>query len=178
MGKRYRENNKMLSKEQTIPTKGKGSKLSTKMALFVEEYFVDFNASAACLRAGYKTKSPNKIATKLMNHPLVKQAIDKKKEERVQETQLTAEYVINKLVRIADRNEEANPNAALRSLELLGKHLGLYRDRQEISGPDGEAIHVKEEQIKRNAEEFTNKILQLSRRANGSLNLKSNTDEE
>ena len=62
----------MLTPKDTPPKKGKGSKLTKKMERFVEEYFVDLNASAACLRAGYKTSSPNKMATNLMNHPLVR----------------------------------------------------------------------------------------------------------
>jgi phage terminase small subunit len=164
----------MLTSDKTPPLKGKGSKLSTKMNMFVEEYFVDLNASAACLRAGYKTKAPNRLAGKLMSHPLVKEAINGRKKERIEETRLSAEYVINKLIAIADKQEEINASASLRALELLGKHLGLYRDRQEISGPDGEAIQVQQEQIRQNVDEFTRSIERLASRNSG----KTGTDGE
>lgn len=154
----------MLTPNATPPKTGKGSKLSKKMELFVEEYFVDLNASKACLRAGYKTQAPNRMASKLLNHPLVAEAIRQRTEERKEETKLSAEYVITKLIAIAERNEEGNPTAALRSLEMLGKTLGLFKDRQEISGPDGEAIQIQQEQIKQNVDEFTSRIASLAKR--------------
>lgn len=159
----------MLTRDSRIPQKGKGSKLTAKMQNFVDEYFVDFNGSAAVKRAGYKSTNPNKLAGKLLNHPLVMEAVAKKKKERQEKTELSAEYVIQKLIAIAERNEEGNPTAALRSLELLGKHLGLYKDRQEISGPDGEAIQM-EQKVKQNVDEFTSRIAGLAaRRGKGSV---------
>lgn len=154
----------MLTKDDKIPETGKGSKLTSKMQNFVDEYFVDFNGAAAVRRAGYKSSNPNKLAGKLLNHPLVAEAVAEKKKERQEKTELSAEYVIQKLISIADKREEDNPNASLRALELLGKHLGLYKDRQEISGPDGEAIQM-EQKTKQSAEEFTQKILSLSKKA-------------
>lgn len=153
-----------LQKGQEPPKTGKGSKLSPLMERFIEEYFVDFNASAAVLRAGYKTRNQNKMAAELMRHPLVKAEIDKRTDERRERMELTADYVINKLVAIVEDTERGNPSAALRGLELLGKHLGLYRDKQEISGPDGEAIHIKEEQVKQNAADFTRRLSSLAKR--------------
>ena len=157
-----------MTKDQTPPEKGKGSKLTDKMATFVDEYMIDLNASQAVLRAGYKTKAPHKMGAKLMNHPLVSAAIAERRRERQEETKLSADYVINKLVAIANKQEDESPQAALRALELLGKHLGLYRDRQEISGPDGEAIQM-EQKTKENAEEFTRKILSLASKADTKL---------
>lgn len=157
----------MLTPNDTPPKKGKGSKLTRKMEMFVEEYLVDLNASQACLRAGYKTTAPNRMAAKLINHPLVAEEIRKRTDQRKEETKLSAEYVITKLIAIAEKQEEINASASLRALELLGKHLGLYRDRQEISGPDGEAIQVQQEQIKQNVDEFTRSIERLASRNSG-----------
>ena len=158
----------MLTKNDTPPSEGKGSKLTTKMELFVNEYFVDLNASAAVIRAGYKTSAPNRMAHKLMNHPLVAQAIEERKKERIKETELSAEYVITKLIAIADKQEDANPQAAIRSLELLGKTLALFKDRQELSGPDGEAIQM-EQKTKESADEFNRKLLSLAAKADTKL---------
>lgn len=139
--------------------------LTTKMKNFVDEYFVDFNGSAAVRRAGYRSKNPHKMAGKLMNHPLVRQEIEKKKKEREEKTELTADYVINKLVAIADEEQSKNPQASLRSLELLGKYLGLYKDRQEISGPDGDAIQMETKKTEENIAAFKSKLNRLARRA-------------
>jgi len=148
---------------QEPPTKGKGSKLSSKMALFVEEYLVDLNASAAVLRAGYKTRNQNRMGAELLRHPLVKKVIDEKKDKRTERLELTSDYVLTKLVDIVEKSED-NPTAALRGLELLGKHLGLYRDRQEISGPDGGAIEM-EQKAEKNAADFTSQLSRLARRS-------------
>lgn len=160
----------MLKKDEPVPTTGRGSKLTPKMEAFVEEYMIDLNASQACKRAGYKTGNPSKLGTQLLNHPLVSQAIEARKADRRERRELTAEYVLEKLISLTERNEENNPAVAVRTLELLGRHLGLYKDRQEISGPDGEAIHVKEEQVKQNVADFTSKLASLaSRNGKGSV---------
>jgi len=152
-----------LTKGDPIPEKGKGSKLSGKMALFVREYLVDYNASKACLRAGYKTKDPNIYGMKLMKHPLISKEIEKHQQKKFERLELSADYVINKLISIVEETDASNPQAALRGLELLGKHLGLYRERQEISGPDGDAIRY-EQKIKEDNLAIESAIARLSSR--------------
>lgn len=149
-----------LKKGAEVPMKGKGSKLTTRMYVFIDEYMVSMNATKAYVAAGYKNNNPNRGATELLNHPLVKEEIDKRLNEKRERNELSADYVINKLIDIVDSTDRSNPQAALRGLELLGKHLGLYRDRQEISGPDGEAIAM-EQRITEDARDFTNKLKRL-----------------
>jgi len=150
-----------LRKGDIPPTKGRGSKLSNKMTRFVDEYMVDLNATQAVLRAGYKTKIPTKLGIELMNHPLVKQAVQERMAAKREDNELTAQYVLAKLQQIVENTESDNPQAALRGLELLGKHLGLYRDRQEISGPDGGAIEM-EQKVKEDAANFARKLARLA----------------
>jgi phage terminase small subunit len=132
------------------------------MLRFVEEFFVDYNASAAVRRAGYKVRgdNANRVASKLLNHPLVRIEIEKRKAERAKKTELTADYVLAKLVDVTEKTEKDADR--LRALELLGRHLGLYRDRQEISGPDGEAIHYQK--VTEDAAAFTSAIARLNER--------------
>ena len=78
--------------------------------------------------------------------------------------ELTSDYVLVSLMEIAEATKDKNPNAALRAYELLGKHLGLYRDRQEISGPDGQSIKYEQE-VKENVDEFTSRIAGLAKRS-------------
>lgn len=145
------------------PARGKGSKLSPKMARFVEEYLLDLNASAAVIRAGYKTRNNNRIGAELLRHPLVRKELDAHMSERRERMELNADYVLTKLVNIVENTEKGNPAAALRGLELLGKHLGLYRDRTEISGPDGGAIET-EQRVKEDVHDFTARIAGLAKR--------------
>lgn len=147
----------------TPPKKGKGSKLSPKMKAFIDEFFVDLNGAAAVLRAGYKTRNPSQIASELRAHPLVSAEIEKRQAERSEKLELSADFVINKLVSIVEKTEEGNPTAALRGLELLGKHLSLFTDKQEISGPDGEAIKM-EQKTNENVADFTSSLSRLIKR--------------
>lgn len=166
--------------DKTPPPKGPGSKLTPKMALFVSEYLVDFSGTHAVKRAGYKTTNPTKLSNELLRHPLVKREIEKFKQERFEKNELSAEYVIQKLISIVENTDKENPQAALRGLELLGKHLGMYRDRQEISGPDGESIK-HEQRITEDSRDFTSRLSRLAERAGEvrvvSLPLKTGTGE-
>jgi phage terminase small subunit len=153
-----------ISDPNNVPKKGKGSKLTPKMERFVEEYLVDLNASAAVKRAEYKTNNAHKMGAQLLQHPLVKAKIEEKMNERRERMELTADYVITKLINIIESTETNNPQAALRGLELAGKHLGLYKDRQEISGPDGDAIRVEEKKIDEDVADFQSKLARLTKR--------------
>lgn len=145
----------------TPPTKGKGSKLSHKMQMFVDEYIVDLNASKACVRAGYATNNPNRLGTDLLRHPLVIKAIDEKLAKRRERMEIKADYLINKLINIIEATEEDNPQAALRAIELAGKSIALWKERQEISGPDGGAIEM-EQRLKEDVADFTSKLSRLA----------------
>jgi phage terminase small subunit len=136
------------------------------MNKFVEEYLLDLNPGDALLRAGYKVKHEyrHKVAAELMVHPLVREAIEKGMEERKERNAVTQDYVLAKLVSIVEATENGNPQAALRGLELLGKHLGLYKDRQEISGPDGGAIEMEKKEIQDSVADFTSKLSRLASR--------------
>lgn len=145
-------------------TKGKGARLCGKMPRFVDEYMIDRNGSKALLRAGYKTNNPTGQAAKLLTHPLIIQEIRKRDLENREKNELSAEYVIQKLTKIVEATEASNPNAAIRGLELLGKTLAMFKDRQEISGPDGAAIEM-EQRVKENVNDFTSRISRLAERS-------------
>lgn len=146
-----------------IPTSGKGAKLSHRMIRFVDEFMVDMNGSAAVARAGFKTQNPNRRATELLNHPLIKKEIDRRMEKKQQNSEVRAEYLINKLIKIIEATEDDNPQAALRAIELAGKSIALWKERQEISGPDGQAIEV-EQRTQKDVEDFKGRIASIASR--------------
>ena len=101
-----------------------------------------------------------------MANPLVVQEINRRNALREVKSEVQAEYLIQKLMQIIARTEEDNPQAALRAIELAGKSIALWKERQEISGPDGEAIK-HEQHVKESVADFTSRIKSLSSRATG-----------
>lgn len=152
-----------IKNPEDLPTKGKGSKLSTKMELFVQHYLITNNGSEAVRQAGYKTKNEHKMAAELMRHPLVRKAIEEGKEERRERMELSADYLINKLIDIIDTEEEKTADK-LRAIELAGKSLALWKERQEVSGPDGGAIEMQQKKVEEDVADFTSRIQRLATR--------------
>ncbi len=133
-------------------------KLTAKQQRFVEEYLVDLNATQAAIRAGYSARNADKIASQLLGKSRVALAIASAKAERSSRVAVSADYVITNLVEIVERSMQRAPvvnvkgeqvvdeegrfvwrfdgKTATRALELLGKHLGMYKDRveNEVSG--------------------------------------------
>lgn len=137
------------------------NKLTLKQQAFVAEYLVDLNGAAAARRAGYGEKNSNKIATSLLARPHIQEAIAAAMEKRSKRTEVDADYVLTNLLEIVERcmqrapvthkgqqvvDEEGNSvwcfdgKNAIRALELLGKHKGMWVEKQELSGPDGGPI--------------------------------------
>lgn len=141
--------------------KGKGSKLSAKMQTFADEYLVDLNASKAVVRALYKTNNPNRLGPELLRHPLIIEYLDEKMKKRRDRMEIKADYLVEKLLKIIENCEEDNPQAALRAIELAGKSIALWKDRQEISGPDGGAIEM-EQRVKEDVADLKSKLDRLS----------------
>lgn len=139
------------------------------MLSFINAYFgaANFNGVKAIELSDYKctTKySIHQTYAELMNHPLVKAEIDKRQIKREQKSEVKAEHLIAKLLEIIEDTQTENPQAALRAIELAGRSIALWKDRQEISGPDGNAIR-HEQQIKESVADFTSRISSLVKRA-------------
>jgi phage terminase small subunit len=126
---------------------------------FVEEYLVDMNATEACKRAGYSPKWANRQAFQLMENAAIRYAIDALRMERNKFTDVTKDYVLKKIVKTLESAEdENNHTAVLRAAELLAKHLGMFVDRTEISGPDGKEIEIKNRKVQEEADSFIQMI--------------------
>jgi hypothetical protein len=131
--------------------------LTERQRRFVEEYLVDFDGSAAVLRAGYNTKYANRLAYEMLHNPAIKAAIDQVTLERAAEATIKPEYVMNKIQRTIEKAEvDNNHTAVLRGCEILARALGMFVERREISGPNGDAI--KYEQVQEAADAFTSAI--------------------
>lgn len=148
--------------------------LTGKQQAFVDAYLLDLNASNAA-RIAYDTDRPNVMASELMRNPGVRFAIDHLKSIRAEGSVVTSDYVLREVQKIIEDNKQGNGNVALRGLELLAKHLGMLKDRTEISGPDGEAIRY-EQTKEEDATAFTSAIARLATRG-GAGGVPIETDE-
>ncbi len=76
-------------------------KLSPKHKQFVKEYLIDFNASQAYIRAGYKAKTADSNANRLMGNDSIQEEIRKQQAELAKRSEITADMVIKEFAKIA-----------------------------------------------------------------------------
>ncbi|WP_082034207.1 terminase small subunit [Cohnella kolymensis] len=135
--------------------------LNPQQQMFADYYLVEPNATEAAKKAGYSEKTAYSQGQRLLKHVEVRAYIDEKMTERSEKLNIEAEWVLAKLVQVADRSMKAEPvmkwdyeeralketgeyqfdsQGANRALELIGKHLGMFKDKIEHSGTLGVQI--------------------------------------
>lgn len=111
------------------------AKLTIKQRRFIDEYLVDLNATQAAVRAGYSPKTAKEQGSRLLTNVHVAAAFREALDKRAQATGRTALDVVRD---IQDVTQEArrvgDHRAALKGLEMEGRHLGMFTDRVEHSG--------------------------------------------
>lgn len=133
------------------------TKLSTKREQFALEYVIDLNAKQAAIRAGYAPGSAEVTASRLLSDAKVAARIQELMAERQRRTEITADATLRDLRLAADVGmgrvparrvlrardpktgdvhahevevREVNLHGAIRALELLGRHQGLWQGEQ------------------------------------------------
>lgn len=151
-------------------SENKKNKLTPKQQRFCEEYMVDLNGTQAAIRAGYSDNTARAIASENLTKLDIQAEIVKLKAKISEETGITIKYVIDGLQEVAERCMQKKPvmvynkeekrseqatnedgegiwtfdsSGANRSLELLGKHLGMFVNKHEIKGGEGDPIKVE-----------------------------------
>jgi phage terminase small subunit len=139
--------------------------LSHRQRRFAEEYIIDFNGTAAAIRAGYSPNYADRQSHTLLRHKGVAAYIDHLTRERSESVvSVNPEYVLQKVTdAIAKAETTGNLTALLRACELLAKHLGMLTDRTEISGPDGKAIEI-EQRTREDAASFVEQLKSLRKK--------------
>jgi phage terminase small subunit len=122
---------------------------------FCQEYAVDYSGTQAAIRAGYKEKNARSQASTLLTIPNILARVRELQHEQVERLAVTQDYVVLQLLETYQRCLEETPvlkfdpdtgqmeetgkyqfdsKGALRALELLGKHLGMYNDKLHVTG--------------------------------------------
>lgn len=107
-------------------------KLPPKRERFAAEYLVDLNATQAALRAGYSKRTAYAQGCRLLKDAEVLARITELQAARAAKVELDAEYVLRHLRQVAEQ-PDLKASAKVRAIELLGKHLGMFTDRTEVS---------------------------------------------
>jgi phage terminase small subunit len=76
--------------------------LTLKQELFVQEFLVDLNATQAAIRAGYKAKNARVVAAQNLSKLNIRRAVRKAMLDRIQRTHVSQDWVVQRLVRLAD----------------------------------------------------------------------------
>ncbi|WP_258248061.1 terminase small subunit [Aggregatibacter actinomycetemcomitans] len=157
----------MSKKDEVKSTSGRGeSKLRDKQKRFIQEYLIDLNATQAAIRAGYSEKTAYSIGQENLNKPEIQRVIAEAQNKRSERTQIKQDDVIRMLlenieiasgkkavikteIRKSEDGELVGDDIAQfvyesssvnRSLELLGKHLGMFSEKVEVSGD----LHIEQ----------------------------------
>ena len=120
------------------------ARLTPKQARFVAEYLVDLNATQAAVRAGYSAKTARQAGSENLTKPAVSEAVADAQAERAARASVTADWVVQRLAAEAQARGPGSSHAArVAALAHLGKHLGMFAERNELAVA-GEAIRVTE----------------------------------
>ena len=136
--------------------------LTPKQEAFCRHYIVDMNATQAAIHAGYSKSSAAVAGSDNLRKPNIVAAIKMLKAERVERVTVTADEVVRELASVAlipvddPRLVEGpvKPADKLKALDLLGKHLGMFKEIKEISGPDGGPIEIANATLRREVAQF------------------------
>lgn len=142
--------------------------LTAKQQRFVEEYLVDLNATQAAIRAGYSKNGAEVQGHRLLTNANVRASVDEARAKVSKRIEVDQDYVLETILGTVERCKQAKPvldrrgdpvlvdtpdgsivpayqfdaKSVLRGAELLGKHLGMFKERVEHSGPDGAPIEI------------------------------------
>lgn len=111
--------------------------LSPKQERFCQEYLIDLNATQAAIRAGYAPRSAAARGSRLLCSPDIRAAIEAAMQERSRTVERTAQDVLRDLQSLTQEAWQGGDlKTAMKGLELEGRHLAMWTDRQkqEIGG--------------------------------------------
>ncbi|WP_054074759.1 terminase small subunit [Comamonas testosteroni] len=142
--------------------------LTPKQERFVAEYLIDLNATQAAIRAGYSAKTAGQIGEQNLKKLDIAAAVKSAMEKRASRNDVTQDEVISGLRELRDMAMGKKPMrvteilrvsgkppktieldvkvfeaaAAKGALELLGKHIGMFKEKVELTGANGGPVET------------------------------------
>ena len=124
------------------------NKLTARQSAFCAEYLVDLNGTQAAIRAGYSVKGAHVQAAQLLSNAKVSSHLQKLMDARADRVQRNADDVLKDIQKVKEScmseafDQQGNAvmvdaKAALKALELEGRHLKMFTDKIEHSGKIG-----------------------------------------
>lgn len=119
--------------------------LTPKQERFVAEYLIDLNATQAAIRSGYSAKTASEAGYENLRKPQIAQAVQEAMQKRAERVERSADDVLRDIQAVkrdavqvvTDRDGNrvmADRTAALKALELEGRHYKMFTDKVEHSG--------------------------------------------
>lgn len=121
-----------------------------RQELFCQEYIIDYIGYKAAIRAGYAECSARSTASKLLTNPDILARVRELQKERMERLSLNQDMVVLEIMDtyrscrhgtpVLQRNKatgkweetgiyQFDSHGALKALELLGKHLGVFEKK-------------------------------------------------
>lgn len=130
---------------------------NSKRDVFCEQYIIDHNATQAAIRAGYSPRSAGTHGSRLLDDPKVQARIGMLEAAAAADAHVDATWVLIRLKHVAEACMREDPiyepdengmliqtgtkkmdsSGANKALELLGKYIGMFADKVQLSAPEG-----------------------------------------
>jgi hypothetical protein len=110
--------------------------LSPKQRRFIEEYLIDSNATQAAIRAGYSKRTARAQGQRLLTNVDISAELSRQQQLLGERANLTADWVLNELMENHLLAKKAGDLVTSnRTLELIGKHLGMFTGKAPVDRP-------------------------------------------
>src|SRR5262249_18086577 len=110
---------------------------------FAKEYMRDLNQRQAAIRTGFSQVSAGNSGHRLMKDRYVQEQIAKAQAEFAIKYDITEAKMIRSIIDIGEEARATGNHAvALKAKELIGRHIGMWPNKAEVTGPNGGPIPV------------------------------------
>lgn len=102
-------------------------RLNDRQERFCREYVIDYNATKAAARAGYSSKTARTIGSENLTKPAILARVHELQEDKRKALAISEDMIIAELMATyRECRENFDSKGALRALEMLGKHIGMF----------------------------------------------------
>jgi phage terminase small subunit len=107
-------------------------KLTLKETRLVKEFIKSGNQTQSAIKAGYSKKTARQIAYETLTKPYIKEKIERIMSEEAKKLGITVEHVLKNLKRFADKKNVKWATYAVKSNEILAKHLNMFPENTKV----------------------------------------------